>query len=50
MEAMKDARGEFTFSLMILIAFMVLGSFLVAALRESTLVHLQPEAVGVEAD
>jgi MFS family permease len=44
MDALKDSRGTFTLSLSVFIGLMVLSSFLVAALTESRLGKLQPEA------
>ncbi len=39
MEALKSQDGSFTLSLLFLLVLMLLGAFLVAGLRESTLVH-----------
>ena len=43
MDALKDSRGTFTLSLSVFIGMMILSSFLVAALTESSLGKLQPE-------
>ncbi len=44
MEAMKSAEGTFTFSLEVLIVCLVVGSLLIAMLRESTVVQVGGQA------
>ena len=44
MEAFKSADGSFTLSLLILLALMVVSSFLISALKESKLISVQSES------